>query len=76
MNETQKEDLYQIQVRLFRLAQMRWQVSAPKCSELFKKYDVYNYIETCYEIFHTQDDEASFSDIEKYVENLGFRKRC
>ena len=31
MNEIQKEDLYQIQVRLFRLAQLKWNVSVAKC---------------------------------------------
>ena len=42
--------------------------------DIFKKYDIYGYIETCYEIFHTQGDEASFKDIEKYLENLGCKK--
>ena len=74
MNDIQKEDLYQIQVRLFRLAQLKWNISAAKCSELFKKYDIYGYIETCYEIYHTQGDEESFKDIEKYLENLGYKK--
>lgn len=74
MNEMQKEDLYQIQVRLFRLAQLKWNISAPKCSEIFKKYDIYGYIETCYEFFHVQGDEASLSDIEKYLENLRCKK--
>ena len=74
MNEMQKEDLYQIQVRLFRLAQLKWNISASKCSELFNKYDIYGYIETCYEFFHEQGDEASLSDIEKYLENLRCKK--
>lgn len=74
MNEMQKEDLYQIQVRLFRLAQIKWQISAPQCSELFKEYDIYAYISNCYEIYHAQGDEASLYDIEKYMENLGYKK--
>lgn len=74
MNEIQKEDLYQIQVRLFRLAQLKWNISAAKCSELFKKYNIYGYIEACYDFFHVQGDEASLSDIEKYLENLSHKK--
>ncbi|WP_296028679.1 DUF3791 domain-containing protein [uncultured Treponema sp.] len=70
----QKEDLYQIQGRLFRLAQLKWNISASKCSEIFKKYDIYGYIEACYELFHVQGDEASISDIEKYLENLRCKK--
>ncbi len=74
MNEIQKEDLYQIQVRLFRLAQLKWDISASKCSEIFNRYDIYGYIETCYEIYHVQGDEASLADIEKYLENSRCKK--
>lgn len=74
MNEIQKDDLYQIQVRLFRLAQLKWNISASKCSEIFNKYDIYGYIETCYEIYHVQGDETNLADIEKYLENLRCKK--
>ena len=74
MNEMQKEELYQIQVRLFRLAQLKWNISATKCSELFNKYDIYGDIEACYEFFHVQGDEANLSDIEKYLENQRYKK--
>lgn len=74
MNDAQKEDLYQIQVRLFRFAQLKWDISAIKCSEIFNKYNIYSYIETCYEIYHVQGDEASLADIERYVKNQRCKK--
>lgn len=73
MIQTQKDDLFQIQVRVFRTFQLKWDLDFAECSELFNKYDIYNYIETCYEIFHTQGDDASVADIEKYLQNNGYK---
>ena len=71
MNDAQKNDLFLLQVRMFRLAQIKWNVDSKKCSELFNKYKIYNYIEICYEFFHIQGDEANFVDIENFLKNQG-----
>ncbi len=75
MTQIQKEDLYQIQIRLFRLAQIRWNLTTCDCRNLFKKYSVYDYIETCYEVYHIQGDEENLKDMEKYLKNQGC-KQC
>lgn len=67
----QQDDLFLLQVRLFRLAQMKWNVDLKKCSEIFNKYKIYDYIETCYEFFHIQGDEENFNDINNYLKNNG-----
>lgn len=69
--EKQEDDLFLIQIRLFRLAQSKWNLDEEKCSELFNKYKIYDYIATCYEFFHVQGDEANLTDIEKYLKNNG-----
>ena len=69
--EKQADDLFLIQIRLFRLAQSKWNLDEEKCSELFNKYKIYDYIATCYEFFHVQGDEANLTDIEKYLKNNG-----
>lgn len=73
MTAEQEEDLYQIQVRLFRLFQLNENISMSECSKIFKKYDVYSYIETCYEIYHMQGDEANLTDIENYLNVQGYK---
>ncbi len=77
MNEfTGKEkadDLFLIQIRLFRLFQSKWNLDEQKCSELFNKYKIYDYIETCYEFFHVQGDDANLADIEQYLKNNGVK---
>ena len=70
-NIKQQDDIFLLQVRLFRLAQLKWNVDAKKCSEIFNKYKIYDYIETCYDFYHIQGDEANFDDIMKYLDNIG-----
>ena len=65
------KDLLLIQVRLFRLAQLRWDKNESECDEIFKKYDVNDYISTCYEEYHVQGDEANIEDIERYLSRKG-----
>ncbi len=67
-----KDDLFMLQVRLFRLAQMRWKKSAIECEQIFLKYDVNDYIEDCYEEYHVQGDEANMDDVEAYLRKKGF----
>ncbi len=71
IEEKQADDLLLIQIRLFRLAQDKWNLDEKKCSEIFNKYKVYDYIETCYGFFHIQGDDANLSDIESYLDSIG-----
>lgn len=71
VGEKRADDLFLIQIRLFRMAQNKWNLDEEKCSELFNKYKIYDYIETCYEFFHVQGDDANLSDIEIYLKNNG-----
>lgn len=67
-----KDDLFMLQVRLFRLAQIRWDKNPKECEAIFNKYDINSYIETCYEEYHVQGDDANFDDIENYLTNKGW----
>ena len=71
VGEKHADDLFLIQIRLFRLAQNKWNLDEVKCSEGFNEYKIYDYIETCYEFFHEQGDEANLADIESYLKNNG-----
>ena len=68
----QQDDIFLLQVRLFRLIQIKLNLDFKKCSEIFNKYKIYEYIETCYEFFHIQGDEANLNDILLYLKNKGF----
>ena len=71
VGEKHADDLFLIQIRLFRLAQNKWHLDEEQCSKVFNKYKIYDYIETCYEFFHVQGDDANLNDIENYLKNNG-----
>ncbi len=73
VGKNKADDLFLIQIRLFRLAQDRWNIDEEKCSDIFNKYKIYDYIETCYDFFHIQGDEANLADIELYLKNNGVK---
>ena len=66
------DDLFMLQIRLFRLAQVRWDKDVSECEKIFSKYDINEYIKTCYEEFHVQGDEANIIDIEQYIKARGY----
>ncbi len=73
VGEKREDDLFLLQIRLFRLAQSRWNIDGIKCSKIFNTYKIYDYIETCYDFFHIQGDDANFSDIMGYLKNKGVK---
>ncbi len=62
-----RDDLFIIQIRLFRLAQLKWNKTAKECEEIFKQNKIFEYIATCYEEYHVQGDDANLADIERYI---------
>ena len=71
IGKKREDDFFLIQIRLFRLAQNKWNINEEKCSKIFNEYKIYDYIETCYDFFHIQGDEANLNDIESYLKNNG-----
>ena len=60
-----------MQTRLTRRAAERWHNSLAEAVGIFKRYGVLEYIESCYELFHVQGDEANFEEIENYLSTKG-----
>ena len=60
------DDLFMLQVRLFRLAQVRWNKNPKECVAIFNKYDINSYIETCYEEYHVQGS-SDFIEIAQFL---------
>lgn len=74
MNRTSSEDLLFIQMRLFHYFQLQENISVEETEKIFRKYDMFNYIKTCYEEYHVQGDEANLYDIKCYLQRKGWRK--
>lgn len=41
-----------MQCWVFRMAQLKWELSPKECAKLFKKYDILGFISECYELLH------------------------
>ena len=64
------EKLY-MEIRLFREFCTKFGFSASGTNELFKKHKIWQYIEDCYEIFHTCGDEYILDDIVSVLRKKG-----
>lgn len=67
----EKQQIIYMQTRIIRLASEEWKKSVEEISEIFTGYNVLQYIEQCFDIFHMQGDEAVLADIEEYLKNRG-----
>ena len=67
-----KDDIFMLQVRLYRMLQTRKELTAEECNKIFDKYKLFEYIELCYEIYRVQGDEANYNDVVGYLEVQGF----
>lgn len=68
------DDVFSIQIRLFRLFQLKEKLNAAQTEKMFQQYDVFKYIEICYEEYHVQGDDANLADIYHYLENKGWKR--
>lgn len=64
-------DITDMQCWVFRLAQKKWNISAKKCTEIFKKYDILRYIEECYDKLHVSGYQAALEDVEDILAGNG-----
>ena len=68
---SEKSEITFMQTRLIRLASEEWHLPIDKIVEVFKKADVFSYIETGYGIFHCEGDEAVLEDIDGFLARKG-----
>lgn len=69
MNERQQ--IIYMQTRIIRLASEEWSKPVEIIARLFVKYDVLQYIEECFDIFHVEGDQAVLEDVTTYLKNKG-----
>lgn len=68
---SEQEEITFMDTRLIRLASEEWSMPVERVVELFRKADVFGYIEKGYGIFHCEGDEAVFEDITEFLERKG-----
>lgn len=63
-----------MQTRLIRLASEEWCLPIEKIVELFKRFNVLEYIEKGYGIFRCEGDETVLDDITEFLEEKKINK--
>lgn len=70
---SEKAEITFMQTRLIRLASEEWHLPIEKIVDLFKRVDVFGYIEKGYGIFHCEGDEVVLEDITEFLEGKGMK---
>lgn len=70
---SEKTEITFMQTRLIRLASEEWNLLIEKIIDLFKKVDIFGYIEKGYGIFHCEGDEAVLEDITEFLQGKGIK---
>ena len=70
MSERDKEVL-NMQLVLVPVLSRSWDMSFSELAENFKKYDVLDYIDVCYEIYNSTGNQGIIDDIREYIELQG-----
>lgn len=70
MSERDKEVL-NMQLVLVPVLSRSWDMSFSELAEIFKKYDVLDYIDVCYEIYNSTGNQGIIDDIREYIELQG-----
>lgn len=63
----EKRDIIFMQTRLLRCASEEWKMPVSKIVSIFTRFNVFQYIEKGYGIFHCEGDSAIMDDINESV---------
>ena len=68
---SREKELLHMQLRLFRMACHNWHLDNHACADIFDRFQLDDYIESGYEIFHVQGDEANMQELSAYARSKG-----
>ena len=64
------EVLY-MEIRLVGAFSEKYKLTRAAVNAIFSKYKIWQYIESCYEVFHLNGDEYNLDDISEYLKGKG-----
>jgi len=66
----EREQLLYMQVRIMRMAALRWHKSMAETAEIFRRQGLATLIEENYEAFHTEGDEAIYAEVMETMKSM------
>lgn len=64
-------DITDMICRLFRLAEKSWKKTPAETAEIFRQYNILEFIAECYDSLHLSSDQCALEDIEVLLRNHG-----
>lgn len=59
------------QITLIPILAESWKLSLEQLRDIFKEYDVLNYIDICYEAFNSTGNQGIVDELKEYIEIQG-----
>ena len=60
-----------MQLTLIPILVESWKVTLEELKHVFEKYDLLNYIDTCYEMYNSTGNQGIIEDLEEYIDIQG-----
>ena len=70
---TRDKEVLNMQLVLIPLLAKAWKKTYSELSDMFKEYDVLNYIDVCYENYNSTGNQGIIDDLQDYIEMQGGR---
>lgn len=68
---TRKEDVLSMQLMLVPMLAKEWKMTLPELSDTFARYDIPEYIDTCYESYNSTGNQGILDDLTEFVKLQG-----
>ena len=70
-NEMLLDEVLYMEVRIFRQFLERFKMKASDAYSIFEDYDIWGYIESCYDVLHMNGDECVLNDVQQILSKNG-----
>ncbi|MCC8126073.1 MAG: DUF3791 domain-containing protein [Clostridiales bacterium] len=60
-----------MQCRIFRMAEKKWGLAPEVCADIFRQYDIFGFIDECYDSLHLNSYQCALDDVETLLHNQG-----
>ena len=67
MLSEREKNVLNMQLTLIPILSKAWEYSYSALADLFERYDVLNYIDTCYEAFNSTGEQGIINDLREYI---------
>lgn len=68
---SREDAVLNMQITLIPILAKSWKLSLEQLRDIFKEYDVLNYIDVCYEAFNSTGNQGIIDELKEYIEIQG-----